>query len=278
MGADHKNVASGRGRNSVRLVSKKAWNYGLVIIDLQHMPTGCGTWPAFWMVGPNWPNSGEIDIIEGVDTQTSVDTTLHTSAGCNMSSSTANFTGTWGIGTANNPSDNCYVNAPNQQSNQGCGIVGPANSYGAPFNSANGGVYATNWQSNGIAVWYWPRASIPSNIKTPDPTTWGKPYALFPFGPNNCPSSHFANLNIVFDLTFCGDWEGAVFTSDCPADGSSCTSFVQNNPSAFAQAYWSINYIHVYAYTSSDTNGATQMLPYFTLSAILLALFAMLTQ
>ena len=23
---------------------------------------GCGTWPAFWLVGPNWPNGGEIDV------------------------------------------------------------------------------------------------------------------------------------------------------------------------------------------------------------------------
>lgn len=50
------------GRQSVRLVSTASYNTGLFIFDLEHMPTGCGTWPAFWMVGPNWPNSGEIDV------------------------------------------------------------------------------------------------------------------------------------------------------------------------------------------------------------------------
>jgi hypothetical protein len=27
------------------------------------MPVGCGTWPAFWMFGPDWPNGGEIDTL-----------------------------------------------------------------------------------------------------------------------------------------------------------------------------------------------------------------------
>jgi len=34
------------GRASIRLTSKKSYNKGLVIIDIEHMPFGCGTWPA----------------------------------------------------------------------------------------------------------------------------------------------------------------------------------------------------------------------------------------
>lgn len=44
-----------QGRPSIRLTSKKSYNSGLVILDVEHMPVGCGTWPAFWMVGPKWP-------------------------------------------------------------------------------------------------------------------------------------------------------------------------------------------------------------------------------
>jgi hypothetical protein len=44
IGADSRNVASGRGRDSVRLQSKERWTTGLFIMDLLHMPTGCATW------------------------------------------------------------------------------------------------------------------------------------------------------------------------------------------------------------------------------------------
>jgi hypothetical protein len=102
-----------------------------------------GTWPAFWMVGPNWPNGGEIDIIEGVNTNNAdqvrsndkhmrvrvrvrvrcasdslfrvvggSQTTLHTSQGCDMSGEDRSaFTGDM-------VSTNCWVNAPNQGNNQ----------------------------------------------------------------------------------------------------------------------------------------------------------------
>jgi hypothetical protein len=65
---DSTNVVSpeSRGRDSIRISSKRAFDESVVIIDLEHMPHGCGTWPAFWSLsqkGP-WPRGGEIDIIE----------------------------------------------------------------------------------------------------------------------------------------------------------------------------------------------------------------------
>ena len=70
MRADAQNVippSNPRGRSSVRISSNKAWDESIIILDLQHMPEGCTTWPAFWSLshqGP-WPHGGEIDIIEG---------------------------------------------------------------------------------------------------------------------------------------------------------------------------------------------------------------------
>jgi beta-glucanase (GH16 family) len=52
-------------RQSVRITTQFTYTGGLVIMDSVHMPTGCGTWPAFWSDGPNWPAGGEIDIVEG---------------------------------------------------------------------------------------------------------------------------------------------------------------------------------------------------------------------
>lgn len=56
-----------RGRDSVRISSKQTYDDALFVLDLEHMPEGCATWPAFWTVtkkGP-WPRGGEIDVIEG---------------------------------------------------------------------------------------------------------------------------------------------------------------------------------------------------------------------
>jgi hypothetical protein len=67
---------AGDGRPSVRVASKKIWHSGgLFVVDLDHMPTGCATWPAFWLVAAPcgasgncaWPIGGEIDIIEGAN-------------------------------------------------------------------------------------------------------------------------------------------------------------------------------------------------------------------
>lgn len=51
----------GRGRPAVRLISNNSYTHGLFIADVKHMPTGCGTWPAYWLLGPDpWPTFGEI--------------------------------------------------------------------------------------------------------------------------------------------------------------------------------------------------------------------------
>ena len=41
-----------KGNSQVRIVSRIK------------MPSGYGTWPAFWLYGDNWPTNGEIDILE----------------------------------------------------------------------------------------------------------------------------------------------------------------------------------------------------------------------
>ena len=93
IGCDHERIATGRGRDSIRIETVRVFNSGLFILYLSHMPFGCGSWPAFWTVGPNWPNSGEIDVIEGVNQQSYDVTTLHTGTHCDFANTTRNLTG-----------------------------------------------------------------------------------------------------------------------------------------------------------------------------------------
>ena len=244
IGVDSTNTATGRGRNSVRIESKRSYQHGLIVLDLAHMPSSaCGTWPAFWLLSTagTWPNGGEIDIIEGVNAQNYNTMAIHTTPGCSISN-TGGMSGTM-------TTSNCDINAPGQASNQGCAIrTSRTDSYGDGFNAVGGGVYATEWTSDGISIWFFPRSAIPADLTagSPSPDNWGLPMAHFAGG---CDwDSKVVSQQIIFDVTFCGDWAGGVFSSDptCSAKGKSCQAYVQNTPSAFAQSYWSINSLKVY--------------------------------
>jgi len=175
----------------------------------------------------------KIDIIEGVNKQSVDQSTLHTNDGCNMNNDNQDMY------TGHMVNKNCL-------GNQGCGITASANSYGAPFNNGRGGVFVTEWTNNFIRMYYFPRNNIPADVSRgdPNPSGWGKPYAYFPLG-SNCPASHFKDHTMVINLTFCGDWAGQVFNGQCPGMGS-CSDYVKNNPQAFEEAYWLINYVAVY--------------------------------
>jgi len=243
--SEHTKLFDPPGRPSVRITSKKTFNGGLFVLDLSHMPFGCGNWPAFWTCGPNWPNYGEIDIIEGVNNQVLNSISMHTSSGCTMQGTTRKMSGVA-------KSMDCWIKDANQTNNSGCGVQSAnPNSFGAGFNSNNGGIYAMEWSSAGIFVWYFSRAMIPQDLTgptpTPNPSMWALPDAAFPFGAN-CPSTHFANHQIIFDNTFCGEWAGAVYASmGCPVTSSTpCNSYVRANFTAFVQAFWSINYLNIF--------------------------------
>lgn len=256
MSADLKtdlNPASGPGRDSVRVGSRAAFTRGVFVIDLDHIPTGCGTWPAFWSVGPAWPSHGEIDILEGWHRATQDLSTLHTSAGCDMSGVDAgSFSGSWGKARdgRSNATD-CNVNSGSQWSNQGCGIVSDDGaSFGAPFNARGGGVVATVWDNDGIRMYNWARGKQPADVAagsaSVDPSAWSdRPYAKFDFGPA-CDSSHFSNHSLVFDLTFCGDAAGATFGQQCADTGApSCEAFVAKGANV-QEAYWVVRRVDVF--------------------------------
>lgn len=141
------------------------------------------------MVGHDWPNSGEIDIVEGVNQANKNIMAMHTSRNCTIAGS--GQTGTL-------VTNNCFVRAADQPENAGCGVSSASDaSYGTGFNAGNGGVFAMEWTSKAIKIWFFPRGSIPVSIGAgiPDPTTFGAPAANFQ---GSCDiESHFGPQKIV---------------------------------------------------------------------------------
>ena len=88
------------------------------------------------------------------------------------------------------------------------------------FNRASGGVYAMEWTSTAIRIWFFTRDEVPASISAadgngPDPSTFGDPVANFQ---GSCDiDAHFFNHSMVFDTTFCGSYAGNTWQGDgCP--------------------------------------------------------------
>ncbi|KAK6373558.1 hypothetical protein LTS17_008050 [Exophiala oligosperma] len=251
---------NGAGRPSVRISTKRSWTHGLFIGDFNHSPAGiCGTWPAFWTLGPNWPYNGEIDIMEGANLNTYNGMTLHASPNCTIAGDSRLMSGQL-------QSSNCAY-YPNY--NVGCSISDRrSQSYGTNFNTGGGGVYAMQWTSDYVAVWFFPRGSIPADItnKTPNPSGWGLPAAEFQ---GSCQiDQKFQAHKIVMNNAFCGEYAGASTvwnssTNSCAASTgyATCNAYVAGQPGAFQNAYWSINSVRVYQLVDSGSS-ATSSSPY----------------
>ncbi|VDB99648.1 unnamed protein product [Peniophora sp. CBMAI 1063] len=234
-------LAEGAYRESVRVSSKTTYNTGLFILDANRAPWGCSVWPAFWTLGNTgtWPASGEIDVIEGVHDNEHNQVTWHTMANCSLTPSADLFSGT--LATANYT--NCEAGGVDNL--PGCGIIEWSQaSYGPTFDAGGGGVFAMKWDVDGIAVWNFYRVAVPQDIINgePDPSNWGTPVAQL--APDNCDiEKYFYNHNIIFDITFCGDWAGNDYaTSGCPG---TCAQRLMD-PTNYNNATWDINWVKVY--------------------------------
>ena len=100
----------------------------------------------------------------------------------------------------------------------GCTVsaTAPDNS-GSAFNVNGGGVYAMEWTSTAIRIWFFPRNAIPDSITSgePDTDSFGRSAANFE---GNCDiDAHFFNHSIVFNIDFCGQYAGNVWQANgCP--------------------------------------------------------------
>lgn len=252
MGVDHTNVSTGRGRNSIRIESKKVYNHGLFIIDLAHMPEAqCGVWPAYWLKGPVAQSYSELDIIEGVNLDTTNLMSLKTSLACSIGQQPMS-------GTLKTTDCNLVTGGL-----VGCSIDSASPStYGTTFDRQGGGVYAVEWTSDAITIYFFPRTSIPGDISagTPQPSLWGLPLAKFQ--PSCRLDDAFQAQNIVLNIDFCGQYANSPFfynqNPTCTSQaGGSCTAFVRDNPGAFTGTYWQINQLKVYQLSTASTSSSS---------------------
>ncbi|KAF8301401.1 hypothetical protein DL93DRAFT_2067367 [Clavulina sp. PMI_390] len=242
-------LSSGQSRKSVRVQSNKAYSSGLMIFDVASMPYGCSVWPAMWTVGPNWPEGGEIDIIENVNNATVNQVTLHTgeSTSCTTNAVSKAAVSTSMLGTT------C---ASSQTADAGCAFQDTSSSaFGAGFNAAGGAVFAlwidqgnsANNGAGGVTVWKFARDSVPSDITSGSPnplsSAWGTPQATWPATSSCKTSAVIGAQQVVFDITLCGGWCASDYgNSGCPG---TCSERIED-PTNFNTAAWRINSVKVY--------------------------------
>jgi len=113
------------------------------------------------------------------------------------------------------------------------------------------------WDTTGVAVYFFPRGSIPDDIgdEKPQPDTWGRAQARWPAVACD-PFKFFNSHNAIFDTTLCGDWAAGVWNSagipgqeqSCAqrTGFSSCEEFVKANGPSMQQAYWEVISVKIY--------------------------------
>lgn len=226
-------------RNSVRIETLDYFPIGTILLfDAVHVPYGCSVWPSFWTKGPNWPAGGEIDVLEAVNLMPANQMAIHTSSGCTVS------------GVDCSQGSGCTVSEKQD------------NSYGQAFATAGGGVWATQFDTTGINIWFWSRNNIPDSVKnattTIDPSSWGTPSAAYPSDSSCNISNFFTPQQLVLDITLCGDWAGAaaIYEQTCGVNGqvNATSCYLENviNSGNYSSAYFEISYVKAFT-SAADT-------------------------
>lgn len=277
-------LTSTKGRPSVRIHSKRKVGDGVVVAKFAHMPQGCGTWPAYWTCTTSrWPAGGEVDIVEGANDQGPRNlASLHTRYGCHIPAGyrgdQTGFSGQTDCSYQPGCSSSFVANSsfgPDFNSNGGgffalrreTQLGGPGiGVYFWPASTASSSlpaVVAATADGRSAPMYVVTDANATGTDLT-ELRKWGNPSAFFPNTANATASTtalatgdgsvcqmsnYFDDHEIIINLTFCGYWAGETFgVSGCSAryGNVSCEDFVRQNPTAFNDARWEIEYLRIY--------------------------------
>lgn len=244
-------------RKSLRLVSKTTYNAednNLFIFDIARMPAVCGTWPAVWFTGANWPYDGEIDVVEGVSLYEQNIYSVHTGDGCSIPKSAMSSMNL--VTPVEATVTNCNANADPAA----CGFTDESKStFGPSFNSAGGGVFALVFDTDVIQTYFFQANEVPADItsQSPTPSKWGAP--RMSISSSTCDTStNFKDLMMVVDTNLAGTFtEGVWGVAGAGGQVESCqkttgvdtaAEYVQGHGSAFGDdAQWKINGFYIYS-------------------------------
>ncbi len=108
------------------------------------------------------------------------------------------------------------------------------------------------WTPTAVSVWSFAPGSEPSDLlaKTPDPTkNWPTPHLQLTTSTCSDLASAFGPMNIIMNVDFCGNPVAidSIWGESCAAStGTSCNSYVGNNPAAFRNVYFQMNRLEIY--------------------------------
>ncbi len=241
----------GTPRKSIRLESNTLFDTGLLVFDVEHVPSNISSWPAFWTFGivdnpSTWALHGEIDILEQVNNSNVNSSTLHTNTppgleGCTMDPNL-------GFGSKSN----CFALSGDKfcgfESKDFCPYIGcgkdmGSNTFGTQFNNELGGTFAMELTINGtITIWFWKRDEVVPDFSTVTSSDFSASNII---SFSSCPQQ-FSKQQIIINTTLCGDWAGA---GCCNGDhtwdnDAGCINWVNSHD--LTDSYWIIRSLQLY--------------------------------
>lgn len=218
-------------RESVRLTSKKSWKYMLLAMKYTRLPVACGSWPAFWILGPGtWPGGGELDIMEWANLDVLEMTSLHTTEACHLDPFEVNryadfvdvnFYGDWLCGHFGREwmeyfGHDCYFTPYDCQTaypaHKGCGPNRASADRRPEIMGGSPGVFAMEWTPEAIKVFHFKEHEIPADLEAEDPQTggWSKNIlGYYPFKASGASCPNYTEVmepqTIRLNQAYCGD-------------------------------------------------------------------------
>ncbi|KAF8998845.1 hypothetical protein BDQ17DRAFT_1215548, partial [Cyathus striatus] len=240
-------------RNSIKIISQVAYAMGSVwIIDLFHVPYGCGVQPALYISAGRWPLHKFIRTFETENKGVFSIMRLHTAGVCNAPSSNPNQNTSSIVNTTDCSTQTSYLGCMTTNA----GLI----PYGREFNNGGGGLYITEFASTGISIWSFPRSNTPHSILNSDridTTDLGTPVANWAAsicGGSDGFNQNFLPQSLVIEIMLCGDISDLQFNQTCPP--GYCENYLPGNGSQFGEAYFEIGSVQVFN-QSIDTTSAS---------------------